>query len=164
MQMIKDFISIFYQLISQMDLGRQPQILRNTELDYQPVPYSMLAFIDKFLTTLGLANCRTRNCEHRGTCIGSMLVSMLKTGMTAYGIKTLISLFFSLKKVIKSPKAIIKVVGDKNSLRFGLFISTFIFIFRSLLCLARRSIRKEQEKYIYLSAGFIGGTLSVMFM
>ena len=127
-----------------MDPDRQPQMLRNTELDYQPVPYSMLAFIDKFLTTLGLGNCRTHNCEHRGTCIGSMLVSMLKTGMAAYGIKVLLGVVFSLKKMINSPKILVKVVGDKNSIKFGLFISTFIFIFRSLLCIARRSINKEQ--------------------
>ena len=143
---------------------QQPESLRNSELDYQPVPYSMLAFIDKFLNAVGLANCRTQNCEHRGTCIGSILVSMLKTGMAAYGVKALLSMFFSFKSMIKSPEKILKVIGDKNSVKFGLFISTFIFIFRSLLCLARRKISKEQEKYVYLSAGFIGGTLSVMFL
>lgn len=90
-----------------MDNQREHVPYRNSELDYQPVPYSMLAIIDKLVAKAGLQNCRTEKCEHRGTCIGSMLVSMTKTGLTAYGLKTLIAILFSIKKLFSSPSKLL---------------------------------------------------------
>jgi hypothetical protein len=53
---------------------------------------------------------------------------------------------------------------SKDSINFGLFVGSFVLIFRSILCALRRLVPEERQKYIPLFAGFVGGFISVIFL
>ena len=84
--------------------------------------------------------------------------------MIGYGIKLISMLVFALRKIITKPKTIKNILTDKNPVKFGLFLGSFTFIFRGIVCSLRRFLSKEKEKYIYLVAGFIGGLISILFL
>ena len=69
-----------------------------------------------------------------------------------------------MKRIIKNPSQLTKILLGKDAIRFGLFLGSFVGIFRTILCSLRRLVKEEQQKYIPLVAGLIGGLFSVMFL
>lgn len=74
------------------------------------------------------------------------------------------STVFSLKRIFSSPKNLIKIFSSKDSVNFGLFVGSFILLFRSILCAMRRFVPEDKQRYIPLLAGLIGGFVSVLFL
>lgn len=107
---------------------------------------------------------RTAYCKHPGTCLTSILTDTPKIAVATYLIKAGLSLLFSIKRIVKSPSEILKVLLGKDAIRFGLFVGSFVGIFRTLMCSLRRLARQDQQKYIPLVAGLIGGLFSVLFL
>ena len=120
--------------------------------------------LDKLLKQIGIELAKTENCIHKGSCFSSLLIVSLKSLMIGYGIKLISMLVFALRKIITKPKTIKNILTDKNPVKFGLFLGSFTFIFRGIVCSLRRFLSKEKEKYIYLVAGFIGGLISILFL
>lgn len=81
-----------------------------------------------------------------------------------YGIKLLLSVVFAIKKIITGKTAIIQLVKDKRTIRFSLFLTTFVGLFRAIVCLMRRKFDKKYDKFMYLLAGLVGGTFSAFFL
>jgi low temperature requirement protein LtrA len=79
-------------------------------------------------------------------------------------IKCGLSTLFAIKKIIKSPKRIIDGFISKDSIKFGLFICAFLLVFRSIVCFMRRKTQPQNEKYAFLLAGFVSGTLSALIL
>ena len=48
------------------------------------------------------------------------------------------STVFGLKKIFSNPMNFIKIVTSKDSIKFGLFIGSFVLLFRLTLCALRR--------------------------
>jgi hypothetical protein len=74
------------------------------------------------------------------------------------------STVFGLKKIFSNPMNFIKIVTSKDSIKFGLFVGSFVLFFRLTLCALRRYAPEEYHKYIPLFAGFVGGLISVLFL
>ena len=53
---------------------------------------------------------------------------------------------------------------DKTPINFGLFLGSFTFLFRGIVCIFRRHVSEEKQKYVYLFAGFVSGILSILFL
>ena len=107
---------------------------------------------------------RTPYCKHQGSCIKSICKETPKIAFITYLIKAGLSLLFSLKKIFKKPSHLMSVLLGKDAIRFGLFLGSFVGIFRSILCALRRCVSEERQKYIPLLAGLIGGLFSVLFL
>jgi len=71
---------------------------------------------------------------------------------------------FGIKRIFKSPSHLLKILTGKDSINFGLFVGSFVFLFRTILCALRRCVDEERQRYIPLVAGLIGGFLSVLFL
>ena len=109
---------------------------------------------------MGIKFERTQHCKHRGSCICSGFASSTKAGLLSYLIKAGISTVFSIRKIIKNPKHIVDAFLDKDSLKFGLFISAFLVLFRAVVCGLRRKLQPNQHKYAYLLGGLLGATFA----
>lgn len=123
--------------------------------------------MQRLVIKLGLPCTRSETCKHRGSCIASMLFNSFKTGVTAYGIKFLLNLAFSLKKILTAQNKLTKlfeIFKDKSTINFVLFIASFVAVFRSLVCGLRRKIDKRYDRLLFLLGGFIGGIFSVLFL
>jgi hypothetical protein len=107
---------------------------------------------------------KTRFCKHKLGCIESILKDSAKIGLFSYLIKSGMSTVFSLKRIFSSPKNLIKIFSSKDSVNFGLFVGSFILLFRSILCAMRRFVPEDKQRYIPLLAGLIGGFVSVLFL
>jgi len=96
-----------------------------------------------------------------------MLFNSFKAAVTAYGIKFLLTLVFSLKKILASKNklaTLLEVFKDKSSISFALFMGSFVAIFRSIVCGLRRKVSNRRDKYLFMLGGLVGGTLSVAFL
>jgi len=83
---------------------------------------------------------RTPYCKHRGPCLLAILKSTPKIALITYLIKAGLSILFSLKKIFKSPSQLFTLVLGKDAIRFGLFVGSFVGLFRSILCSLRRVV------------------------
>jgi hypothetical protein len=92
------------------------------------------------------------------------LVDSSKITLVSYLIKSGMSTVFGLKKIITSPSHFLKILIGKDSIKFGLFVGSFVFLFRSTLCSLRRCLGEDYHRYIPLFAGLLGGLVSVLFL
>ena len=81
---------------------------------------------------------KTPYCKHKGSCVKAILKTVPKITIATYLIKAGLTLVFSLKKIIKKPSFIFSIFTGKEAISFGLFVGSFIGIFRSILCAMRR--------------------------
>jgi len=118
----------------------------------------------QILQALHIPNSKTVTCKHKRSCIESILKDSAKIALLSYLIKSGLSAVFGIKKIFKSPSHLLKVLTGKDAINFGLFVGSFVFLFRSILCALRRCISEEKQKYIPLIAGLVGGFISVLFL
>jgi hypothetical protein len=74
------------------------------------------------------------------------------------------SLALGIKKIINNPSKIGTMIFSKDSLNFGLFLGSFVLIYKGLRCFLRRHIPEDKQKLIPLIAGIFAGTLSFFFL
>lgn len=86
-------------------------------------------------------NSRTPYCKHTSSCAKSILIDTPKIAASTYLIKAGLTLLFSLKKIIKKPAELLKIFAGKDAIRFGLFVGTFVGLFRTTMCTLRRYIK-----------------------
>jgi hypothetical protein len=107
---------------------------------------------------------KTGACKHKHGCIESILKDSCKITFFSYLIKAGLSSLFGIKRIFKSPSQLLKILLSKDSVNFGMFVGSFVLIFRAILCALRRCVPEERQKYIPLLAGFVGGFISVIFL
>jgi hypothetical protein len=118
----------------------------------------------EWLQMLRVPCSKTVACKHKRGCVEAILRDSSRITFYSYLIKCGLSTVFGIKRIFKSPSHLLKVLFSRDSLNFGLFVGSFVFIFRSILCALRRCVGEERQKYIPLLAGFVGGFISVMFL
>lgn len=81
---------------------------------------------------------RTPYCKHQDSCLISILKDVPKITIVTYLIKAGLSTLFSVKKIFKKPSELIKILTGKDAIRFGLFVGSFVLVFRTIMCALRR--------------------------
>lgn len=107
---------------------------------------------------------KTQYCKHKDSCVRSICTDTPKIALVTYLIKVGLSTLFSIKKIMKKPSYLLKIFTGKDAIRFGLFVGSFVGLFRTLMCTLRRLVDEDKQKYIPLFAGLIGGLLSALFL
>lgn len=74
------------------------------------------------------------------------------------------SLALGIKKIINKPSKIGSMLVSKDSLNFGLFLGSFVLIYKGLRCFLRRHLAEDKHKFIPLIAGLFAGSLSFFFL
>lgn len=123
-----------------------------------------LTCLGRVLKVLGLSCGKTASCRHSHTCIESILRDSLKILLSGYVMKLGLSAAFNIRKLFASPSLFFTLVRSKDSMQFGLFLGSFVFVFRTILCICRRLVEPERLKLIPLLAGAIGGLISSLFL
>ncbi|KNE70699.1 hypothetical protein AMAG_15454 [Allomyces macrogynus ATCC 38327] len=117
-------------------------------------------------------------CRHQGTCVQNATRGWLRSLAVAYGVKWLVGTLPSILmgKVFQKP-SLLKREFNGDTLRFALFVSTFISSYKSLFCAARyalaalrRRVTTEADETADEAAGvrlrkwaaFIAGALAGM--
>jgi len=85
-----------------------------------------------------LPTTKTLNCKHKLCCIESILRDSAKITAVSYLVKSGMSSVFGIKRIFTNPINFIKILASKDSINFGLFVGSFVLLFRSVLCIARR--------------------------
>ena len=83
---------------------------------------------------------KTTACKHKKSCIEAILKDSSKIALVSYLIKAGLSTVFGLKKIFKSPKYLWTILSGKDAVNFGLFVGSFVGIFRIILCSMRRCV------------------------
>lgn len=89
---------------------------------------------------IGIPCSKTEVCKHKNGCIESVLRNSSKITLFSYLIKAGLSTVFGIKRIFKSPKHFWNIIAGKDAINFGLFVGSFVLIFRSLLCALRRCV------------------------
>jgi hypothetical protein len=151
-----------------MEQQEQTELINNGGLEEgrpaDPPQEEEVTRLGRVLAAVGLRCGRTGACGHRCGCLEAILRDSSRITFYSYLIKCGLSAVFGIKRIFKSPAHLLKVLLSRDSLNFGLFVGSFVLIFRSLLCALRRCVAEERQKYIPLLAGFVGGFISVMFL
>ena len=150
-----------------MELQEQRELINhpaNQELPPAEVPKEEKTRLGELLELLHLSCSKTQTCKHRRGCIEAILHDSARITLFSYLIKCGLSTVFGIKRIFKSPSHLLKILSSRDSVNFGLFVGSFVLIFRSLLCALRRCVGEERQRYIPLLAGFVGGFVSVMFL
>jgi hypothetical protein len=92
------------------------------------------------LQLLRLPTSKTPSCKHKRGCIESILRDSAKIALFSYLIKSGLSAVFGIKRIFKSPSHLFKILASKDARNFGLFVGSFVLIFRGLLCALRRCV------------------------
>ena len=96
-------------------------------------------------------------CKHEKTCTENVFIGFLRSFIVSYGIKYGINLIPALLtgKLFKKPSLFYKL-GGKDTISFALFLSTFISIYKGVLCGLRR-LRNTNDALNSLIAGGLAG-------
>lgn len=116
------------------------------------------------LRAVGVPCGKTSACMHKYGCMESILKDSVRISIFSYLIKFALSTLFKVKAIFKSPSELLKLLKNKDSISFGLFVGSFVLIFRTILCLLRRIVSEENKKYVPLLAGAIGGLVASLFL
>lgn len=87
-------------------------------------------------------NSRTPYCKHPSSCLKSILIDTPKIAASTYLIKAGLTVLFSIKKIVKKPAELFKILAGKDAIRFGLFVGTFVGLFRTIMCTLRRYFKE----------------------
>ena len=145
----------------QRDLMNHPP---HEELPLLGVPREEKTRLGELLELLHVSCSKTETCKHKQGCIEAILHDSARITLFSYLIKCGLSTVFGIKRIFNSPSHLLKILTSRDSLNFGLFVGSFVLIFRSVLCALRRCVGEERQRYIPLLAGFVGGFISVMFL
>jgi hypothetical protein len=69
-----------------------------------------------------------------------------------------------MKRILKKPTELLKILTGKDAISFGLFVGSFVGLFRAIMCALRRCVDEDKQKYIPLLAGLVGGLISALFL
>ncbi len=69
-----------------------------------------------------------------------------------------------MKRILKKPTELLKILTGKDAISFGLFVGSFVGLFRAIMCTLRRCVEEDKQKYIPLLAGLVGGLISALFL
>ncbi|CAF0732927.1 unnamed protein product [Brachionus calyciflorus] len=113
--------------------------------------------IERKLDSLSKCNkYRHEKCHHRYNCLIYSILGFLQRFLAGYGLQAVIKLFGSIGIILKKPNVILKILKNKENFQLGMFLGSFVFIFRGLSCLLRW-LTNSHDKLHGLIAGFFAG-------
>lgn len=111
------------------------------EAPQPPLPEETLSQFAQLLGLLGISCSKTGSCKHKRGCVEGVLRDSGRIAFFSYLIKCGLSTVFGIKRIFKSPTQLLKILVSRDSVNFGLFVGSFVLIFRGLLCALRRVVR-----------------------
>lgn len=71
---------------------------------------------------------------------------------------------FQIRSILREPGLLLKLASSREAVQFGLFVGSFVLVFRGILCLLRRCVGEERRKLVPLVAGAVAGLLSCLLL
>lgn len=99
-------------------------------------------------------------CKHEKSCKENVIIGFIRSFVVTYLIKYGINLIPALLtgKIFKKPSLFYKL-GGKDTISFAMFLSTFISIYKSVLCGLRKLRNKSDSLNSLLAGGAAGMSL-----
>jgi hypothetical protein len=100
-------------------------------------------------------------CKHQQSCADNVMIGFVRSFLATYSLKYGINMIpvLLLGKLFKKPSLIYKL-GGKDTISFAMFMSTFVSLYKGVLCTLRR-FRNSCDSLNSLVAGAVAG-LSLM--
>jgi hypothetical protein len=160
----ENFLEIFAQLTSYALTDRETEaIISGVHAFHARLKRLSNNHLRRLAEEANSSECNKPQCRHVGkTCTQNALRGYIKAFLVGYGVKFLSEAVPGLLtgRLIKRP-SLIKQMGGRDTIQFGMFLAAFIGTYKAMLC----TIRHLRKKYGYESGGdrlnaFIAGTIA----
>lgn len=159
----KSRIMVCYGIITEV-INKTVQVCNNLKAPSYLV-YLMQKFEAKFEKLLNAMSktqkCKHHLCNHRYNCFIYPFLGFVQRFTVGYLMQAVIKIFGSLGKIMKSPTFLIKVLKSPVNRELGMFLGSYVFIYRLVSCLYRW-LTNSDHKINSLIAGYFAGW-SMMF-
>ncbi|KAG5892665.1 hypothetical protein JTB14_025459 [Gonioctena quinquepunctata] len=95
-------------------------------------------------------------CAHEKTCVVHTYKGLLKYFLLGYGANALKRIIPRMEKLMRDPSILLDVIVSKKNFYFGLFIGSYVGLYRVLTCYLKRT-SQIGNKFHGLMAGIISG-------
>jgi putative component of membrane protein insertase Oxa1/YidC/SpoIIIJ protein YidD len=103
------------------------------------------------------AQARHVSCPHRHSCVHYSIEAFTKLFGLGVGIQVTLRTVLQLRKIIKDPKVLKKVLFSRDTVRLGLFFGGFAGLFRASSCALRHIFGRDSPSFA-IPAALIAGT------
>ncbi len=116
--------------------------------------------IERFLSALSESkSCKHSLCKHRYNCVIYALLGFIQRFVVGFGLQAAFKVLSSLLKIIKSPKLLIKLLKSPVNRELGMFLGTYVFIYRAFSCLYRWLTNTNNDLSGLISGFFAGWSM-----
>lgn len=113
--------------------------------------------MDNFLRSLNKAHaCRHNLCTHRYNCLLYPIMGFIQRFFTGFAIQAGIKIVSSLGLILKKPKVLFKILANPANRDFGLYLGTYVLIFRAVSCLLRWLTNSNNQIHGLITGFFAG--------
>lgn len=113
--------------------------------------------LDHYLTSLSRSTrCRHHLCNHRYNCLIYSIMGFVQRFIVGFLLQLVIKCAGSIGSLVKSPKLIVKLIKSPANRELGLFLGSYVLIFRCSSCLLRWITNRNNEIQGLIS-GFCAG-------
>lgn len=108
------------------------------------------------------SKCRHPACNHRYNCFLYPVLGFVQRFIVGFLMQAIVKAFGSMAKIIKNPKFLFQIMKNPVNRQLGMFIGSYVFIYRSISCLYRW-VTNKNNKISGLIAGFFAGWSMLFF-
>ncbi|XP_019871641.2 transmembrane protein 135 isoform X2 [Aethina tumida] len=117
--------------------------------------YQMLSVYKKIINKIKCCD-RHHACPHPFSCLYYVMQGTGKMFTVGLGIQITLKLLLNVKKIFQSPKNLKSILWKKEILNLASFLGAFSGLFRSVLCILRRTTGKDDALHA-IPAGLVAG-------
>lgn len=112
--------------------------------------------LESFLDSLNKSFHRHDKCVHRYNCFTYAIAGFVQRFIVGYLLQAAFKCLGSLVAIVKKPKLLFKILKNPLNTDLGLFLGSYVLIFRLVSC-ALRWLTNKNEKWHSLLAGYFSG-------
>lgn len=87
--------------------------------------------VDNFLKSMNKNHiCRHPKCQHRYNCLIYPMLGFVQRFTAGYLLQAAVKLLGSASAIVKKPHLILKILKSTDNIDLGLFLGSYVFIFR----------------------------------
>jgi hypothetical protein len=156
-QMVGNLVSMFYRTFSFTGPTRHHHHHNNALLIFlKNIEKRIELFLDSFNQSRSLKHTL---CTHRYNCAIYSLVGFFQRFIAGFVLQALFKCFSSIGSLIKNPVKLLKILKNPDNVGLGLFLGSYVAIFRFLSCLLKWVTNKNSKLHGLISGFFAGWSM-----
>ncbi|EDV41942.1 uncharacterized protein Dana_GF17244, isoform D [Drosophila ananassae] len=101
-----------------------------------------------------LIRAKHASCRHQQSCVGNAVLGGIKPLVGGVALQVALKLVMNVKRIVAGKMQWNKQVFNRDTLKLGIFMGSFSFLYKSISCLLRHSFNRDDARFA-IPAGLI---------